>query len=145
MPVDQNPNQALTATRFAISLDGNELSFAELLMIASEVEVIETVPGNGGPVQELPGRRRPPTLMLKRGVTAAKDVWNWHEQAARGDKAARKNCTLIVYDAGGKPVSRYQLEQAWPSKLEISGLKAATSEVLTETVTLVSAAITRID
>ena len=145
MPVDPKAGQALTATRFAISLDGSEVPFAELLMIASEVEVIETTPGNGGPVQELPGRRRAPTVMLKRGVTAAKDVWDWHEQATRGDKAARKNCALIVYDAGGKPVSRYQLEQAWPAKLEISGLKAATSEVLTETVTLVCATITRTD
>jgi hypothetical protein len=37
----------------------------------------------------------------------------------------------------GSPVARYHLENAWPSKLELSGLKAGASEVLLERATVV--------
>ena len=49
---------------------------------------------------------------------------------------ARKSCTLTMYATDGTPTARYRLESAWPSKVEISGLKAGASEVLYETVTL---------
>ena len=44
----------------------------------------------------------------------------------------------------GTPVARYHLEMAWPSKLEVGGLKAGASEVLMETVTLVCEHIQRV-
>lgn len=36
----------------------------------------------------------------------------------------------------GQPIITYVLENAWPSKLEISGMKAGATEVVTETVVL---------
>ena len=57
-----------------------------------------------------------------------------HERIAR----------LVIKSADGKPVARYDLENAWPSKLEISGLKAGSSEVLTETMKLVCDRIQRV-
>ena len=41
-------------------------------------------------------------------------------------------------------MARYHLEMAWPSKLEVGGLKAGASEVLMETVTLVCEHIQRV-
>ncbi len=52
--------------------------------------------------------------------------------------AAQKNCTLTVYNTEGKPVARYHLEKAWPSKIEVAGLKAGANEMLMEAVTLVA-------
>jgi phage tail-like protein len=63
----------------------------------------------------------------------------------KGDiAAARKSCSLTMHSAEGKPVAKYWLEHAWPAKIEISGLKAGASEVLFETVTLVSEHIQRV-
>lgn len=42
-----------------------------------------------------------------------------------------------MYNAEGTPVAKYWLEKAWPSKLDISAMKAGASEVMYETVTLV--------
>ncbi len=40
--------------------------------------------------------------------------------AASGNMAAaRESCSLVMYNVDGKPVARYHLEDAWPSKIEI--------------------------
>jgi phage tail-like protein len=61
----------------------------------------------------------------------------WHEQAMNDWSAARKTASLVMYDATGTPVARYNLENAWPAKLEIGSLRAGASSILMETVTLV--------
>ena len=49
-----------------------------------------------------------------------------------------------MYNAVGKPVGKYWLEQAWLSKMELAGLKAGASEALIETVTLTCEYIQRV-
>jgi phage tail-like protein len=58
--------------------------------------------------------------------------------------AARKSCSLVMYNVDGKPVARYHMHNAWPSKIEIGALKAGASEVLMETVTIVCEHIERV-
>lgn len=41
--------------------------------------------------------------------------------------------TLTMYATDGTATAKYYLESAWPSKVEISALKAGASEVLYET------------
>ncbi|HET6342028.1 MAG TPA: phage tail protein [Gemmatimonadota bacterium] len=90
-------------------------------------------------------RAKPPTIVLKRGKAKGRELQAWHEAVRMGDMAAaRKSASLVMYDYDGKPVARYHLENAWPSKIEIGGLKAGSSEVLMETVTLVCEDIQRV-
>jgi hypothetical protein len=49
-----------------------------------------------------------------------------------------------MYSAEGKPVARYYLDHAWPSKLEIGAVKAGAGAVLTETLTLVCDQLQRV-
>ncbi len=55
-------------------------------------------------------------------------------------RAAQKEATLVMFDAAGAPAARYHLENAWPSKIEVSTLKTGASEVLMETMTFVGSA-----
>lgn len=88
---------------------------------------------------------RPPTVVLERGKSNSVEMRAWHEAARRGDpSAARKSASLVMYDYDGKPVARYHLENAWPSKIEIGSLKAGASEVLMETITMVCEHIQRV-
>ncbi len=42
---------------------------------------------------------------------------SWLEAAQAGMmEQARKSCSLVMYDAENKPVARYYLENAWPTK-----------------------------
>ncbi len=89
-------------------------------------------------LSKLPGKQSPPTVVLKRGKNSSMELWTWHEAVLNGDMAAaRKSCSLVMYNSDGKPVARYHLENAWPAKLEVGAMKAGSSEVLTESVTVV--------
>jgi phage tail-like protein len=73
------------------------------------------------------------------------EMWKWHEAVRQGDVAtARKSVTLTMYSADGKPVVRFWLEHAWPSKLEVGALKAGAPSALIETVTLTCETLQRV-
>ncbi|HEY0452637.1 phage tail protein [Actinophytocola sp.] len=142
------PNDAITAARFSITIDGYEIaSFSELQGITTEVKPVELIESSDKEIilKKLPGKTEPATLVLKRGKNSSMELWAWHEAVLMGDiVAARKSCSLVMYDTAGKPVARYHLEHAWPAKLEIGALKAGASEVLMETVTIVAERIQRV-
>jgi phage tail-like protein len=142
------PGDAITAARFSIVIDGYQIaSFSELVGITTEVEPVELLESTEKEVmmKKLPGKKKPPTLTLKRGKNQSMELWLWHEAVLQGDiMAARKSCSLVMYATDGTPVARYHLEMAWPSKLEVGALKAGASEVLMETVTLVCEHIQRV-
>ncbi|MEU6284001.1 phage tail protein [Streptomyces sp. NPDC047028] len=147
MPADQT-NDVLTASRFSVVIDGYEIaSFSELSGITTEVEPVDYLSSSDKEliIKKLPGRRKPPTVVLKRGKTSGVELWAWHQTVLLGDiLAARKSASLVMYSSDNKPVARYYLSDAWPSKIEIGALKAGSSEVLMETVTLVCENIQRV-
>ncbi|OLE28320.1 MAG: hypothetical protein AUG49_02820 [Catenulispora sp. 13_1_20CM_3_70_7] len=144
----QQPNDAITASRFSLTIDGVEIAqFSELTGITTEVEPVDFLESSEKEVifKKLPGKRKPPHVTLKRGKNNSMELWAWHEAVLTGDiVAARKSCSLVMYNFDGSPVARYHLEHAWPCKLEIGALKAGQSEVLMETVTIVCESIQRV-
>ena len=142
------PNDAITAARFSLTIDGVEIAaFSELQGITTEVEPVELMESTDKEVvlKKLPGKTKPATLVLKRGKNSSMELWSWHEAVLMGNiVAARKSCSLVMYNTDGAPVARYHLEHAWPSKLEIGALKAGASEVLMETVAIVCERIQRV-
>ncbi len=141
-------SDGITANRFSITVDGYEIaSFSELLGVVEEVEPSEywQASGDGTPVSKLPGKQKPPTITLKRGMNGSLELWSWHEAVRNGNMAAaRKSCSLTMFNSEGKPVAKFWLEQAWPTKIELAGLKAGASEALLETVTLTAERIQRL-
>jgi phage tail-like protein len=139
---------ALTAARFSITIDGSEIAtFSELTGITTSVEVVDFIESSDKSIvmKKLPGRMNPPTVVLKRGKNNSMELWTWHEAVLQGNMAAaRRSCSLVMYNVDGKPVARYHLEDAWPAKIEIGALKAGASEVLMESVTLTCTHIQRV-
>jgi phage tail-like protein len=138
----------LTATRFELQIDGFSMAqFSELSGISSTVEVVDYLASNDKELslKKLPGKRNPPTITLKRGMCKNVELNAWHELVVLGDVAgARKSCSLTMYNTKGDPVAKYNLTEAWPSKIEVGALKAGASEVLFETVTIVCEFIQRV-
>jgi phage tail-like protein len=50
--------------------------------------------------------------------------------------SARKNASIILMDYQYNPVKRYNMTNAWCSKVESSGVKAGDASALTEQVTI---------
>jgi phage tail-like protein len=132
MPADPTAGETSIATRFSITIDGSEIAtFSKLVGIISEADHAGTL------LKKLPGKRRPPTVVLRRALTTDTGLAAWHEAAVVDPATARRNGTLVMFDSSGKPVARYHLENAWPSKLEIgSPVPGSDDAVLYESVTL---------
>jgi phage tail-like protein len=140
---DSNPT-VMSASTFVIQVDGIQVAtFSELSGINSEVEAAEYIAtGTEGIVHTKQfGKTKPPVVTLKRGLDSDSYIWSWHQAVLLGDPAARKTCSLQMFAASasprsGKPLITYLLENAWPSRVEIGGMKAGQSEIVTETVVL---------
>jgi phage tail-like protein len=70
------------------------------------------------------------TVILKRGVTSTRDLWNWFKVVNdRGAYAYRLNVTINVYDIAGEAVLAWKLQKALPVKFKAADLNARGTEV----------------
>jgi hypothetical protein len=64
--------------------------------------------------------------------------YEWHKKMLDGKvKEARREASIVLLDPEHSEVSRYNLFDAWVSKITISGLKAFSTEVAVEEATIV--------
>ena len=143
-----SPSDAISASRFSLTIDGYEIAtFNKLLGISSEAEASEywETSGDNVTVNKLPGKFKPPSITLKRSANGSLELWSWHESVRTGQmNAARRSASLTMFNSEGKPVAKYWLEKAWPSKVELVGVKAGSTNALVETVTLTAEYIQRV-
>ncbi len=100
------------------------------------LEVIEYRSGETvGGVRKLPGLRRYANIVLKRGLTQDRQLWDWFRQGVEGS-VQRKSCSIVLRDATGQGVLRWNVVQAWPCRWEASALGGTGNDVVLETVEL---------
>jgi phage tail-like protein len=110
------------------------LGFSEVTGLEANVEV-KAHPEGGRPrgVRQLVGRTTYPNLVLKRGMTANREVWDWFNAVASGKRPVpRKKLNIALRDAAGKPVMVWEVARAVPIKLKASDLNAKTGEIAIE-------------
>lgn len=141
--------EIISAAVFRLVAKGVTVDFAELVGISSEVENSEYMAAGatGAVFSRHFGRSKPPSVTLKRGLDLNAELWLWHTQVRNMDPAAYRDSTLQLYGPGddiksGKARVSYTLSNAWPSKLELSGVKAGATDIVFQTVTLVCDEIT---
>jgi len=102
VPVQAQNESPIAASRFGISIDGVQIGmFSQLTSEAGAAT------GAGGQFITLAG-----------GRTQGMEMAAWHELVILGDvAAARKNATIVMYSAAGRPVRTYHLVNAWPAKV----------------------------
>jgi phage tail-like protein len=142
----------VSAPRFYITIDSYPVaSFQEMTTMVSEVDVQEYIycdsTSNPGAVSHTKqyGKTKPPEVTLKRGFDKDKTLWAWHKQVRINDPLAPKDAFLnVVQTKEGatdmndtEKIMAFQLINAWPKKLEVSGLKAGDSAIAIQSVVLV--------
>ena len=139
MPIGED---ALANYAWQIEVDGITLAqFKEVSGLSIEVSVIEHQENKpkGIPVmKELPAAQKFSDITLKRGMTTDKGWWAWVKEVQEGkiDKA-RRGAAIVLYDYERGEKMRFNITNAWPSKISIGSLQAGGSEVTVEEVTLV--------
>src|SRR6266542_4089059 len=130
---------------FCFSLDfGGKVKgyFTECSGLGSENEVIDhKVVTEAGQevIQKLPGRLKWNDVTLKRGITAQMDIWDWRAMVEKGDlNTARTNASIVMYSRDMSPVARWDLTNAWPSKVTGPTQKSDSNEFGVEEVVIVA-------
>jgi len=133
--------------RFRLEIDGLVVAgFSEVSIGETSVDVIEYREGNEpAHVRKLPGLRKFANVILKRGLTASMELYEWHKQVLQGQIAtARRNVVVVVEDEAGADQARFVVSEAWPAKYEAGHLNAKGNEVLIETLELANEGIERV-
>lgn len=113
-------------------------NFNSVSGVSSEVEIVDNpyVTDQGKIyIGKLPGKPKTPTITLKRGLTGAAELWEWHLAVMQGTPD-RRNGSVILMNTVGEEVLRYNFTNAMVSKISLSEGGATTSGVQIEEATL---------
>jgi phage tail-like protein len=127
-------NDPYGAFNFIIEIDGIAVAgFSECSGLSTETDVIEYREGGdiGGP-RKLPGLTKYSNIVLKRGITKSRDLWNWRKIVINGG-IDRRSGNIVLLDEDRTPVARFRFREGWPSKWEGPALNAKCSETAIET------------
>lgn len=118
-----------------ISDDGRAVrgAFSEVSGLEAEVSIIEYRNGNEDiTVRKLPGLKKFPNIVLKRGLIGDETLWKWIRTALDG-KVKRADGAIILLDESRQEVMRWCFRRGWPCKWTGPTLGAKNNEVAMET------------
>ena len=123
--------------------------FQEASGLGSESEVIEhKIMAKGAKeslVRKIPGRLKWSDIVLKRGITANMDFYDWRKQVENGAvDAARKDGSVVMFTQDHTEVARWNFSKGWPSKISGPSVKADGNDVGVEELTIVHEGIKRV-
>ena len=124
--------------RFRVEIDGiQQAGFTECSGLGSHIEVVEYREGSDvtGTTRKFPGRVSYPDIVLKWGVTASRELYDWHVAAING-QLQRKSGSVILLAADGTEKVRWHFSHAWPSKWDGPTLNAKGNDVAIESLTI---------
>jgi phage tail-like protein len=118
-----------------ISDDGTAVkgSFAEASGLEVDIQPIEY--RNGAEditVRKVPGLKKYPNLVLKRGILGDTALWKWIQEAMDG-KVRRTEGSVVLLDENKQEVMRWNFKRGWPCKWTGPGLNAKNNEIGMET------------
>jgi len=123
---------------FLVEIDGIARGgFAECFGLEVSVDVIEYREGTDKPntVRKLPGLIKYSPIVLKRGLTQDKSLWNWFKKVLDGN-VQRTSGTIALLDASRNAVLRWAFLEGWPSKWEGPTLNGKSNDVAIETLVI---------
>ena len=106
-------------------------AFSEVtgLEATMEPKVIKEGGRNYGAAQRM-GQVTFATVVLKRGMTSTRDLWNWFELVSNGGAYAyRLRAKVTMKDHANNPVLTWNLRKAIPTKFKAADLNAKGTDV----------------
>lgn len=122
--------------RFSLQLDNINIAyFTEVTVPDSTQDMVEYREGKDPIImKKLPGLIKYGNLVLKKGVTGDKSLYEWRKKVEDGKmKDARQNITITLLDEEGNSAASWTFNEAWPVKYDAPDLNAKGSEVAVET------------
>lgn len=119
---------------FIIDIEGiGSGAFSEVSGLDTDTDPVEYREGSEDiTVRKLPGLRKYPNIVLKRGFTKDKSLWDWRKSVMDG-KTQRKSGSIVLLNEAREEALRWNFHEGWPCKLQGPPLNAKTNEVAIET------------
>ncbi len=117
-----------------ISEDGKAVkgSFSEVTGLDLEITPIDYRNGSEEiVVRKLPGLKKFPNLVLKRGIIGDLALWKWILQGANG-QTLRTSGSILLLDENRQEAMRWNFTRGWPAKYSGPQLGAIKNEVALE-------------
>jgi phage tail-like protein len=135
MPTDERLDP-FTSFNFLVQIDGvTRAAFHECSGFNSSIDLIEHREGGAPTPLKLPGMTRFGNVTLRRGVTEARELYEWHRAAVRGE-VERRSGSIVVLDRRGEEKARWNFFNAWPQRWEGPALNSEATEIAVETLEL---------
>jgi phage tail-like protein len=127
-------NDPISAFNFIIEIDGVVVGgFAECSGLQTETPPIEYRTGAEDiTVRKLPGLRKYPNIVLKRGYTNSRELWEWRKKVING-RTDRRSGSITLLDEARQKALEWKFREAWPTKWDGPTLNAKNNEVSIET------------
>lgn len=134
MPETGERVDPFSAFNFLVEIEGVTVAgFSEASGLSTETDPIEYRTGNKDiTVTKLPGLKKFSNIVLKRGYTASRDLWNWRKTVEDG-KTERHAGSIVLLNEARQPALRWDFQEGWPRKLDAPTFNAKTNEVAVET------------
>ena len=125
----------VSSSRFTVNFGVDTVNFQEVILPDSEIEVVEYRDGSDvlSSVRKYPGLTKYSNLILKRGMTKSKELYEWFKQTKQG-RLERRDITVSILNEENEPFAVWKMKNCWPTKYSGSALKAKDSGIMIETV-----------
>jgi phage tail-like protein len=123
---------------FLVEIDGiTRAGFTECSGLTTDTDPIDYREGAdiAMNVRKLSGLRKYTNVMLKRGYTKDKSLWDWRKKIING-QMDRRSADIILLDEARNEVLRWRIREAWISKLDTGPFNAKTNDVTVEAIEL---------
>lgn len=132
-----DPFDSAPAYAFIVKVDGIAIpKVSEVSGLKTEVDKIDLKQQTSDGkyvVRQVIGRHKPGEITVTRGLTDSKTVSDWLKSVMQGDlKGSRKTASVEMLDYAGAPIKTYNFTNCWVRSIEVSGLKAGSTESATE-------------
>jgi len=118
-------------------------AFSEVSGLTAEGDSVDYREGSDvqPSVRKLVGLRKYANIMLKRGYSQDKSLWQWYTNILNGIPD-RRNVAIVLLNEQREIVLRWNAENAWINKIEGPTMNATSNDVAMESVELCHEALT---
>lgn len=149
----------LISSRFFLRLELPDASEVDAIFLECQkiqrsqapIEIVEVGPQKWGKAKygyltttQIPGRAKPENLVLRRGMTNSKTLWNWFNAVETGSwQQQEAEGSLSIYDQAGNEQVRYDFQGAWPTRYTATDFSAQSTEFEIEELELIVSNLVR--